>query len=86
MFFSRNHKVPKDVRLNTTHFFVAKVPNKRELRENGANHSSDISAKDFNNIYSKCTAEPYLLFVNDATLASDNTWKLFLEYNKNHDN
>ena len=25
-------------------------------------------------------------FVNDATLALDNPWKLFLEYNKNHDN
>ena len=25
-------KAPKDVRLNTTHFFIAKVPNKRELQ------------------------------------------------------
>ena len=24
-------KVPKDVRLNTTHFFTMKIPNKREL-------------------------------------------------------
>ena len=24
-------KVPKDVRLNTTQFFIAKIPNKREL-------------------------------------------------------
>ena len=24
-------KVPKDVRLNTSHFFIAKIPNKREL-------------------------------------------------------
>ena len=24
-------KVPKDVRLNTTHFFITKIPNKREL-------------------------------------------------------
>ena len=24
-------KVPKDVRLNTTHFFLAKIPNKRKL-------------------------------------------------------
>ena len=24
-------KVPKDVRLNSTHFFVMKIPNKREL-------------------------------------------------------
>ena len=26
-------KVPKDVRLNTSHFFIAKVPNKRELQQ-----------------------------------------------------
>ena len=25
-------KVPKDVRLNTTHFFISKIPNKRELQ------------------------------------------------------
>ena len=27
-------KVPKDVRLNTTHFFIAKIPNKKELLTN----------------------------------------------------
>ena len=26
-------KVPKDVRLNTTHFFIAKIPNKIELQQ-----------------------------------------------------
>ena len=25
-------KVPKDVRLNTTHFFIMEIPNKRELQ------------------------------------------------------
>ena len=25
-------KVPKDVRLNSTHFFIIKIPNKRELQ------------------------------------------------------
>ena len=25
-------KVPKDVRLNSTHFFIAKIRNRRELR------------------------------------------------------
>ena len=24
-------KVPKDIRLNTAHFFIMKIPNKREL-------------------------------------------------------
>ena len=26
-------KVPKDVRLNTTHFFIAKIRNRREIQE-----------------------------------------------------
>ena len=65
-------KVPKDVRLNTTHFFIAKIPNRRELREIVTNHSSDISTKNFTNIYGKCTVEPYSFLVNGSALASDN--------------
>ena len=33
-------KVPKEVRLNTSHFFIAKIPNKRELQQIAINHSS----------------------------------------------
>ena len=65
-------KVPKDVRLNTTQFFISKILNKRDLQQIVINHSSDISTKDFINIYRKCTAEPYSFLVNDTTLASDN--------------
>ena len=65
-------KVPKDVRLNTRHFFIAKTPNKRELQQIAINHSSDTSTKDFANIYRKCTNEPYSFLVIDTTLASNN--------------
>ena len=87
LFLSRNHfKVQKDVRLNTTHFFILKIPNERELREIAINHSSDISAKDFINIYRKCTVEPYSFFVIETTLASDNPLRfrenLFSIYNR----
>ena len=44
-------KVPKDVTLNSTHFFIMKIPNKRELQQIALNHSSDINFKDFMNIY-----------------------------------
>ena len=64
-------KVPKDVRLNTTHFFIMKISNKRELREIAINHSSDINTKDFANIYKKCTSTPYSFLVKDTTLASN---------------
>ena len=69
-------KVPKDVRLNSTHFFIMKIPNKRELRQIALNHSSDIDFKDFMNIYKKCTKEPYSFLVNDTTLPSDNPLRL----------
>ena len=65
-------KVPKDVRLNTSHFFIMKIPNKRELQQIALNHSSDIDYKDFIKIYKKCTDEPYSFLVNDTMLASDN--------------
>ena len=64
-------KVPKDVRLNTAHFFIMKIPNKRELQQIAINHSSDINTKDFINIYKKCTDKPYSFLVNDTTLSSD---------------
>ena len=48
-------KVPKDVRLNSTHFFIIKIPNKRELQQIALNRSSDIDLKDFMNIYKKST-------------------------------
>ena len=70
----RNHifKVPKDVRLNSTPFFIMKIHNKRELQQIALNHSSDIDFKDYMNIYKKSTKEPYSFLVNDTTLPSDN--------------
>ena len=55
-------KVTKDVRLTTIHFFIAKMPNKRELQQITINHSSDISTKDFTNINKECTPEIYSFF------------------------
>ena len=81
-------KVPKDVRVNTSHFFIAKIPNKRELQQIAINHSSDINTKDFANIYRKCTDEPYSFLVIDPMIASNNrlrfTKNLFNIYSKNH--
>ena len=65
-------KVPKDVGINSTHFFVMKIPNKRELQQIALNNSSNINSEDFIKIYKKYTAKPQSCLVNDATLASDN--------------
>ena len=85
-------KVPKDARLHTTHFFIRKIPNERELQGTALNNSSDIDYKNFIKIYNKCTNEKYSFLVNDTTLPSDNPLRFrknSLErttYNKNHDN
>ena len=65
-------KVLKDVILNSTHFFIMKIPYKREFQQITLNYSSDIDFKDFIKIYKKSTAEPYSFLVNDTTLLSDN--------------
>ena len=50
--------VPKIIRQNSTHYFLMKVPFKRELHRTTSNHSSDINSRDMN-LYKKCTAKPY---------------------------
>ena len=65
-------KVPKDVRLNSTHFFIMEIPNNGELQQIALGHSSDIYFKNFMKIYKKCTAEQFSFLVNDTTLPSDN--------------
>ena len=72
-------KVPKDVRNNSTHFFMMKIPNKREVQQIANNHSSDINTKDFIQIYRKCTDKPYSFLVMDTTLPSNN----LLRFRKN---
>ena len=63
-------RVPKDVRLNSTHFFILKISNKRELHQIALNHSSDINFRDFIKSYKKCTAEPCSFLANDTILPS----------------
>ena len=56
--------VSKDVRLNSTHYLIMKINNKRELQNIAINHSADIDHKDFMKIYRDCTKEPYSFFDN----------------------
>ena len=74
--------VSKNVRLNSTHYFVIKIPNKRKLQQTAFNHSSDTNLEDFMNLfylYKKSTVEPYSFLVIDTTLPSDNS----LRFRKN---
>ena len=38
-------KIPKDFRLNSTHFFIMKILNKIELQQSALNYSSGIDFK-----------------------------------------
>ena len=51
--------VPKDVRLNSTHYLIMKINNRRESQNIAINHSADIDYKDFIKIYRECAR--YLL-------------------------
>ena len=64
--------VPKDVRLNSTHYLIMKINNKRELQNIAINHSANIDYNNFMKIYRECTKEPYCFLTTDTTLpASD---------------
>ena len=62
----------KDVRLNSTHYLIMKINNKRELKNIATNHSADIGYKNFPKIYREWTKKPYSFLTIDTTLpASD---------------
>ena len=64
--------VPKDVRLNSTHYLIMKINNKRELQNIAINHSADIDYNDFIKIYRECSKEPYNVLTIDTTLPASN--------------
>ena len=64
--------MPKTTRLNATHYFIMKIPNKIGLQQKHLIILSDIDFKDFTKLYKDYTKEPYSFLVNDTTLSSDN--------------
>ena len=81
--------VPKDLRLNSTHYLIMKFNNNRELQNIVINHSADIDYKDFVKIYRECTKKPHSFLTIDTTLpASDSLRfkKIFFPSYKNDSN
>ena len=65
VFISQSYiKVPKSIRLIAIHYFIMKIPNKRELWQIASNHSSIIGFKNFMKLYKDYTKEPYSFLVN----------------------
>ena len=71
--------VPKEVRLNCTHYLIMKIHSRRELTNIAVNHSADIEYKDFMMIFRKCRKEPYSFLTIDTTLHTNNS----LRFRKN---
>ena len=80
--------VPKDVRLNTTHYFIMKINNKKELQNIAINLSADIDYQDFKKIYRECTKEPFNFLTVDTTLPANDPLRfrkyLFDSYKNNN--
>ena len=71
---------PKEVRLNSTHYFMIKLYYKRRLQNIAINHSADIDYEDFTMIYKPCTIGPYYSLTFDTTLPANNSWKFQKKY------
>ena len=66
---------PKEARLNSTHYSITKIYNKREPQQIVINHSEDIDYKYFMNVYKKYTSEPYSIFTIDTTLPANDPFR-----------
>ena len=64
--------VLKDVRLNSTHYLIMKINNRKELQNIAINILADIDYNNFMRIYRECTRKLYSFLTMDTTLpASD---------------
>ena len=72
VFITQCHfSVPKDVRLNSTHYLIMKSNNKIELENITTAHSADIDYKDFTKNYRECTKKSIFFFDYSTLPASD---------------
>ena len=74
MFITQSYFSVPNVRLNSTHYLITKINNKRESQNIAVNHSTDIDYKDFMKIYRECTRQPFFFFfltIDTMLTASD---------------
>ena len=56
----------KDARLNSTHYILMKIGNKKESKSIAEEKSGNLDYKDFLEMYNYCTREPYSFMTIDA--------------------
>ena len=71
--------VPKDVSVNSTHYLIMKINNKKESQNPAINHSADTDCEGFMKIYRECTKEPFNFLTIDTRLPTSD----FLRFRKN---
>ena len=81
VFITRSYfRALKDARLNSTHYVLMKISNKKELKSIAEEKSGHLDYKDFLKMYNLCTKEPYSFMLIDARPTGTNT------FTKNFDN
>ena len=64
------------VRLNSTHYLITKIHNKKECKQIAIDNSADIDYKDFLKIYKNCKNETYSFLTIYTTFPADNLMRL----------
>ena len=59
-------RTPKDARLNSTHYILMKISNKKELKSIAEEHSGHLDFKYYLKICNCCTNEPYSFMMVDT--------------------
>ena len=65
----------KDARLNSTHYILMKIGNKKELKRIAEEKSGHLDYKDFLKMYNYCTEDPYSFMLIDTRATASVTFK-----------
>ena len=59
-------RTPKDARLNSTHYILMKIRNKKELKGIAEENSCHLDFQDFLKVYNYCMKDPYSFIMADT--------------------
>ena len=68
-------RTPKVARLNSTHYILMEIGNKKELKSIAEENSGHLDFKDFLKIYNYCTNKPYSFMMVDTRPNAHVTFK-----------
>ena len=68
-------RTPIDARLNSTHYILMNMGNKKELKSIAEENSGYLDFKDFLKIYNYCTDKPYSFMMVDTRPTARVTFK-----------